>query len=151
MPPGKMVGDAATWMCDVKDKIQARLPGLPRFLGMRMVDAAKDRVVAAFTVAEAHSNGQGFAHGGALMALADTLGAIGAMLNLRPGQGTTTIESKSNFLAGAPVGVTLTATAIPLHRGGRTQVWETEIRDATGRVVAKVTQTQIVLEPKPAP
>jgi uncharacterized protein (TIGR00369 family) len=135
----------------VKDKIQARLPGLPRFLGMRITEAAQDRLTAAFTVEEAHTNGTGFVHGGVLMAFADTLGAIGAMMNLRPGQGTTTLESKTNFIAGAALGVTLTGTATPLHRGRRTQIWETAIRDDSGRIIAKVTQTQMVLEPeKPA-
>jgi 1,4-dihydroxy-2-naphthoyl-CoA hydrolase len=130
----------------MKEKIQARLPGLPRFLGMRMTDATKDRVAAAFVVEEAHCNGTGFVHGGALMAFADTLGAVAAMMNLRPGQRTTTLESKTNFLAAGPRGATLTGEATPLHRGRRTQIWETAIRDETGRLIAKVTQTQMVLE-----
>ncbi len=133
----------------MKEKIQARLPGLPRFLGMTMTEAARDRISATFVVAEAHCNGMGFVHGGALMAFADTLGALGAILNLRPGQTTTTLESKTNFLAGAPEGATLTGEATPLHRGRRTQVWETAIRDENGKLIAKVTQTQIVLEPAP--
>ncbi len=136
----------------MKDKIQARLPGLPRFLGMTMTDAARDRVAARFVVEDAHCNGSGFVHGGALMAFADTLGALGAILNLRPGQTTTTLESKTNFLAAAPQGATLTGEATPLHRGRRTQVWETAIRDEAGKLIAKVTQTQMVLEPaQPAP
>ena len=64
-------------------------------------------------------------HGGAIMAFADTVGALGTVMNLREGQGTTTMESKTNFFAGAPVGTRLTAEAMPLHRGRRTQVWET--------------------------
>jgi len=135
----------------MKEKIQARLPGLPRFLGMRMTDATKDRVAAAFVVEEAHCNGTGFVHGGALMAFADTLGAVAAMMNLRPGQRTTTLESKTNFLAAGPLGATLTGEATPLHRGRRTQIWETAIRDETGRLIAKVTQTQIVLEAEAKP
>ncbi len=135
----------------MKDKIQARLPGLPRFLGMTMTEVTKDRVTAAFVVEEMHCNGTGFVHGGALMAFADTLGAIAAMQNLRPGQRTTTLESKTNFLAPAASGVTLTGEATPLHRGRRTQIWETAIRDPTGRLVAKVTQTQMVLEKEAAP
>jgi len=135
----------------MKDKIQARLPGMPRFLGMTMTEAARDRIAASFVVAEAHCNGSGFVHGGALMAFADTLGALGAILNLRPGQTTTTLESKTNFLAGAPQGATLAGEATPLHRGRRTQVWETAIRDEAGKLIAKVTQTQIVLEPAPRP
>ncbi len=138
-------------MADVRDRIQARLPGLPRFLGMQIAEATKDRLAAAFVVEEAHTNGTGFVHGGALMAFADTLGAIGAMMNLRPGQRTTTLESKTNFLAGAPIGVTLRGETTPLHRGRRTQIWETAIRDETGRLIAKVTQTQMVLEPEAPP
>jgi uncharacterized protein (TIGR00369 family) len=136
----------------MKDKLQSRLPGLPRFLGMRITEATRERLVADFTVEEVHCNGTGFAHGGALMAFADTLGAIGAILNLRAGQSTTTLESKTNFIAGAARGATLTGEATPLHRGGRTQIWETAIRDANGRLIAKVTQTQIVLQaPAPKP
>jgi uncharacterized protein (TIGR00369 family) len=135
----------------VKDKIQARLPGLPRFLGMQLHETAKDRLTASFVVREAHCNGTGFVHGGALMSFADTLGAIGAILNLRPGQWTTTLESKTNFLAAAAEGVTLTGEATPLHRGRRTQIWETAIRDESGKLIAKVTQTQIVLETDPPP
>ncbi len=122
------------------------LPGLPRLLGMQLTETGKDRVIGSLTVEEIHSNGSGFVHGGALMAFADTLGAIGAILNLRPGQNTTTLESKTNFLAAAALGVTLTGTATPLHRGRRTQIWETAITDQTGRLIAKVTQTQMVLE-----
>ena len=84
-------------------------------------------------------------HGGAIMAFADTVGALGTIANLREGQGTTTIESKTNFFAGSPIGTRLIAEAIPLHRGRRTQVWETRITNAEGRLVAKVTQTQMVL------
>ena len=127
------------------------LPGLPRLLGIQMIEATKDRLTASLVVEEIHSNGTGFVHGGALMAFADTLGAIGAILNLRPGQQTTTLESKTNFLAGAALGVTLTGEAMPLHRGRRTQVWETAISDETGRLVAKVTQTQMVLDGEAKP
>ena len=134
---------------ELKDKIQARLPALPRFLGMTVTVATKDRLVAELVVQEAHCNGTDAIHGGALMTLADTLGALGAILNLRAGQITTTLESKTNFLAAARVGMRIAAEAVPLHRGRRTQVWETTIRDETGRVVAKVTQTQIVLESDP--
>jgi uncharacterized protein (TIGR00369 family) len=136
-----------TDVAELKDRIQARLPGLPRFLGMQITEATKDRMAAEFHVEEAHCNGTAAIHGGALMAVADTLGAIGTMMNLRSGQTTTTLESKTNFLAPATLGTRLIAEATPLHRGRRTQVWETSIRNEQGKVVAKVTQTQIVLEP----
>jgi uncharacterized protein (TIGR00369 family) len=79
------------------------------------------------------------------MAFADTVGALGTVVNLREGQGTTTLESKTNFFAGAPIGTRLVAETTPLHRGRRTQVWETRVSNDQGRLVAKVTQTQMVL------
>ena len=84
-------------------------------------------------------------HGGAIMAFADTIGALGTIANLSEGQGTTTVESKTNFFASVPVGARLIAEATPLHRGRRTQVWETRLTNPDGRLVAKVTQTQMVL------
>jgi uncharacterized protein (TIGR00369 family) len=84
-------------------------------------------------------------HGGALMALADTLGGVGAFLNLGAASGTTTIESKTNFLGAASAGATLVATATPIHRGRRTQVWQTQIATEDGRPIALVTQTQLML------
>jgi 1,4-dihydroxy-2-naphthoyl-CoA hydrolase len=86
-------------------------------------------------------------HGGAIMAFADTLGAAATLLNLDEGVGTTTIESKTNFLAPAPVGSKILGEAIPVHRGRRTMVWQTKITAETGRPLALVTQTQLVLRP----
>jgi uncharacterized protein (TIGR00369 family) len=88
------------------------------------------------------------AHGGAIMAFADTLGAMGTVLNLPPGAGTTTIESKTNFMAPAASGTTVTGEATPLHRGRRTMVWQTRITTDQGRLVALVIQTQLVLAPQ---
>jgi 1,4-dihydroxy-2-naphthoyl-CoA hydrolase len=119
--------------------------GLPRFLGMTVTSAAQDRVTAELIVAEEHCTVGQTIHGGAIMAFADTLGALGTVLNLREGQSTTTVESKTNFFAGAPLGSRLTAESVPLHRGRRTQVWETRLMGENGRLVAKVTQTQLVL------
>lgn len=119
--------------------------GLPRFLGMTVTLAAPDRVAAELTVAEEHCTIGHTIHGGAIMALADTLGALGTVLNLREGQSTTTLESKTNFFAGAPLGSRLLAESVPLHCGRRTQVWETRLTGENGRLVAKVTQTQLVL------
>ncbi len=86
-------------------------------------------------------------HGGALMAFADTLGAAATALNLPAGAGTTTLESKTNFLSAGLVGMTLVATTTPVHRGRRTQVWQTRIESDQGKLVALVTQTQMVLLP----
>lgn len=119
--------------------------GLPRFLGMTMTSAEPDRVLAELIVSEEHCTVGHTIHGGAIMAFADTLGALGTVLNLRDGQSTTTLESKTNFFAGAPVGSRLLAESVPLHRGRRTQVWETRLTGENGRLVAKVTQTQLVL------
>jgi uncharacterized protein (TIGR00369 family) len=107
--------------------------------------AEPKRVVAELTVREELCTSGSIMHGGAVMAFADTVGAIGTIVNLREGQGTTTLESKTNFFAGSPLGTKLVAEAVPLHRGRRTQVWETRITNEEGRLVAKVTQTQMVL------
>ncbi len=119
--------------------------GLPRFLGMTVTTAEPERVVAEVVVSEEHCTIGHTIHGGAIMAFADTVGALGTVLNLRAGQSTTTLESKTNFFAGAPVGSRLVAESVPLHRGRRTQVWETRLTGENGRLVAKVTQTQLVL------
>ena len=114
-------------------------------LGIEFVHADKERVVAELTVREDLCTRPAVMHGGAIMAFADTLGAAGTILNLPEGAGTTTLESKTNFIAGAPLGTRLTGEALPVHRGRRTQVWTTRITTAEGRLVAIVTQTQMVL------
>lgn len=119
--------------------------GLPRFLGMTVTSAGPERVTAALVVAEEHCTVGHILHGGAIMALADTLGALETVLNLRDGQTTTTLESKTNFFAGAPLGSRVLAESIPLHRGRRTHVWESRLTLESGRLLAKVTQTQLVL------
>jgi 1,4-dihydroxy-2-naphthoyl-CoA hydrolase len=127
------------------EELQRLMPGLPQLLGLRVLQAEAERVVAELTVRPEICTLGDTIHGGAIMAFADTVGAMGTVLNLRDGQGTTTIESKTNFFAGAKVGTTLTAESVPLHRGRRTQVWETRITNPDGRLIAKVTQTQMVL------
>jgi len=115
-------------------------------LGIKYVSAEKDRVVAELPVRAELCTRPAVMHGGAIMAFADTLGAAGTILNLPEGAGTTTLESKTNFIAGAPLGNRLTGEALPVHRGRRTQVWTTRITTAEGRLIAIVTQTQMVLE-----
>ena len=132
-------------MTDLRERLQQELPPLPRWLGLSITVATTDRIVAELTVREELCTSGSIMHGGAIMAFADTVGALGTIANLRDGQGTTTIESKTNFFAGSPIGTRLIAEATPLHRGRRTQVWETRITNAEGRLVAKVTQTQMVL------
>jgi len=114
-------------------------------LGIRIVEASRERVIAEMAVRPELMTVGGRLHGGAIMALADSVGALGAFLALPQGAaGTTTIESKSNFFAGAIAG-TVRAEALPLHVGGRTSVWQTRITDTNGRFVAQTTQTQLVL------
>lgn len=121
-------------------------------IGLQYIGATRDRVRARLVVRPDMCNGKNVIHGGALMAFADTLGAAGTVINLPEGHATATIESKTNFIAGAQVGATLIGEATPVHRGRRTQVWQTRITlEADGALVAQVTQTQIVLEPRTAP
>jgi 1,4-dihydroxy-2-naphthoyl-CoA hydrolase len=115
-------------------------------LGIEFVEATPERVVAEMTVRADLCTRPAVMHGGAIMAFADTLGAAGTILNLPEGAGTTTLESKTNFIAAAPQGARVRGEATPVHRGRRTQVWQTRITLAeTGRLVALVSQTQLVL------
>jgi uncharacterized protein (TIGR00369 family) len=113
--------------------------------GLRLIEAGSERVVGELLAEARHLNANGRVHGGALMAFADELGGMGAKLNLPANSWTTTLESKTNFLRGALPGL-LTGEALPLHRGSSTQVWQTTIRDAQGRLIAMVTQTQMVMQ-----
>jgi uncharacterized protein (TIGR00369 family) len=132
-------------MDDLLDQIRDRELPFSKLLGIEFVSATRDKVVAQLTVRNDLCTLYDTVHGGCLMAFADTVGATGTMLNLPAGAGTTTIESKTNFLAAAPVGSRLVGEATPIHRGKRTQVWQTRITTAEGRLVALVTQTQMVL------
>lgn len=117
-----------------------------RLMGVEVLSADKVEVTARLLVREDLTTAGGILHGGAIMALADALGAIGAVLNLPEGAGgTTTIESKTNFLAAAKAGDMVTATARPVSTGRRLSVWQTEIVRSDGKKVALVTQTQLVL------
>jgi 1,4-dihydroxy-2-naphthoyl-CoA hydrolase len=117
---------------------------LPDLLGIRFVEVAPERVVAELTHREALTTFGGGFHGGTLMALADTVGAVATVMNLPPGAGTTTLESKTNFFAAARGG-TIRAEATPLHRGKRTHVWQTRVTDEGGRLLSMTIQTQMVL------
>jgi uncharacterized protein (TIGR00369 family) len=117
-------------------------------LGIRFVSASRERVTAELDVREELCTRPAVLHGGAVMAFADTLGAAATVLNLPPGAWTTTIESKTNFVGPAPVGTTVQGECVPVHRGRRTMVWQTRVTSADGRLVALVTQTQLVLPPE---
>ena len=134
---------------DFKKTLQERLKGLlPDLLGIEFVDVTPDKVVATLLVRPDLCTVGGILHGGSIMAFADTLGAIGTVASMPQGATTATIESKTNFLGGAPSGTTVTGEATPVHKGRTTQVWQTRITGAEGKLVALVTQTQIVMAPK---
>ncbi|MDA8523989.1 PaaI family thioesterase [Alphaproteobacteria bacterium] len=118
----------------------------PRHIGIELLAADKDRVEGRLPVTKDLTNHLPNVHGGAIMSLADAMGAIGAHLNMPEGAaGTTTIESKTNFIKPALQGDTLHAVATPLSVGRRLSVWQTEITREDGKRVAVVTQTQIYL------
>jgi uncharacterized protein (TIGR00369 family) len=117
---------------------------------VRFVEASRERVVAELPIRENLQNGVGVVHGGTLMAMADTLGAIGTILNLPPGATTATIESKTNFFASGRRGV-IRGEAVPLHRGRRTAVWQTRVTDEQGRLLSLTIQTQLIMNPDGGP
>ncbi|KAB2919682.1 MAG: PaaI family thioesterase [Hyphomicrobiaceae bacterium] len=127
---------------DIQKRIQPLFPGL---MGVEIKEATPDRIVATMLVRPDLCTAGGICHGGAYMALADTVGAVGTIVNLPAGARTTTIESKTNFLGAAAVNTRVTAESAPLHRGKTTQVWQTMIRNEAGKLCAVVTQTQMVL------
>jgi 1,4-dihydroxy-2-naphthoyl-CoA hydrolase len=116
-------------------------------MGVRFVTVSKEEVVVELEVRpDLCTAPMQILHGGAAMALADTAGAVATVMNLPEGaKGTTTIESKTNFIAAAPSGTVVRGTTTPIHRGGKTQVWQTRITRPDGKLVAVVTQTQLVL------
>ncbi len=116
--------------------------GMPRALGVRVTSLTRKKVVAEMRVKPMHMNMNGRVNGGAIMAFADVIGAVGAVANRPPGYRGGTIESKTNFFA-AGTGPVLKAVSVPLHIGRTTTVWQTTVKNADGRAVAVVTQTQI--------
>jgi uncharacterized protein (TIGR00369 family) len=128
------------------EEVQRSTEGLfAEQLGVRFLTVSKEEVQAEMVVTREMCTMPGRMHGGALMALADTLGAYGTVLNLSPGDGTSTIESKTNFFSSGVEGGKVIATARPLHRGRSTMVWQTHIERDDGKLVALVTQTQLVI------
>ncbi len=126
--------------------IQALIdPLLPGLLGIRLTEVTPERVLATLIVRPELCTAGGILHGGSVMAFADTLGAVGTVMNLPAGARTTTIESSTKFLASAAVGSTVTAECTAFHRGRTTMVWQTLIRNEAGKLCAVVTQTQLVI------
>lgn len=116
-------------------------------VGIRTDEYTPGRVVLSLEWAQSLCTAGGILHGGVIMALADSAGGACAYLNLPPdAAGTSTIESKTNFLGAVRKG-RVTATATPLHQGRTTIVVDTAVRDEAGKLIAKVTQTQLVLRP----
>jgi 1,4-dihydroxy-2-naphthoyl-CoA hydrolase len=130
---------------DLLARIRQEMLPFAELLGIEFISAAPDKIVAQMIVREDLCTRPAVLHGGAVMAFADTLGATGTIVNLPEGAGTTTIESKTNFVAPAPVGTRVTGEATPIHRGRRTMIWQTRVSTPEGRLVALVTQTQLVL------
>ena len=126
--------------------LQPDMMPFSRILGLELISSDKDRIVAELTVTESLCTTGRIMHGGAVMSVADTLGAIGAFLNLPEGhKTTTTIESKTNFLRAAPLDSKLIAECLPMHVGRRLSVWQTTLRNEVGKSIGIVTQTQMVL------
>ena len=123
-------------------------PAFAQFLGIKITEVTRDRVTAELPARDDLNNRHGIMHGGAIMALADNLGGTATTANLKPGQRTATIESKTNFFASIPLGDTAYAECTPLHRGRTTMVWQTRITRGDGKLCALVTQTQAVLAPR---
>jgi len=121
-------------------------PLFPGLMGVDLLEIAPERVVAELLVRPDLCTTGGILHGGACMAFADTLGAIGTVVNLPPGKATTTTDSSTKFIAAARVGTRVRGESVALHRGRTTMVWQTSITTAEGRLCAVVTQTQLVLE-----
>ncbi len=126
--------------------MKARLmPLFPGLMGVELVEISPERMLATMKVRPDLCTAGETLHGGAFMAFADTLGAVATVVNLPEGARTTTIESKTNFLGGAPVGSTVSAETTALHRGRTTMVWQTRITGETGKLCALVIQTQLVI------
>lgn len=128
--------------------MSATQTGMPfsDLMGVEIVERDKARVVGRLMVREDLCTAGGILHGGAFMAFADALGAVGGFLNLPPGARTTTLESKTNFLGSAKVGTSVTGEATPLHIGRRSSVWQTRITNEDGKLLALVLQTQMTID-----
>ena len=133
-------------MTDIAALQQLIEPIFPGLMGVRLVTCEPERIVAEMAVRPELCTSGGILHGGASMAFADTLGALGTFVNLAPGKRTTTTDSSTKFIGGARVGTTVTGESVALHRGRTTMVWQTSIRTADGKLCSVVTQTQLVLE-----
>lgn len=127
------------------DPITQHMP-FAQLVGLEITRADKECVEAVIDVRTEICTTGHIMHGGAIMSVADTMGAVAAFLNLPDGaKATTTVESKTNFLAPAKEGTKVTAVTTPVHVGRRTSVWQTVLTNDQGKKVALVTQSQMVL------
>lgn len=121
-------------------------PLFPGLMGVQLSEVTANRVVAKLKVRPDLCTTGGILHGGAAMAFADTLGAVGTFVNLPKDKRTTTIESSTKFIGAAKTGTTVTGECEAFHRGKTTMVWQTHIKSEEGKLCAIVTQTQLVLD-----
>ena len=132
-------------MTHVESLHQLLAPLFPGLMGLQLVEVGPERVVATVKVRGDLCTAGEILHGGAAMAFADTLGAVGTFVNLPQGARTTTVESSTKFIGAAPMGSTVTGECTAFHRGRTTMVWQTLIRSEAGKLCAVVTQTQLVI------
>jgi uncharacterized protein (TIGR00369 family) len=130
-------------LSEMQQRLEPLFPGL---MGVTLTELGPERVVATMRVRPELCTAGGILHGGAHMAFADTLGAVGTVLNLPQGKRTTTTDSSTKFIGGAGVNTTVTGESVALHRGRTTMVWQTSIRNEQGKLCSVVTQTQLVLD-----
>ena len=133
-------------MHDVQTLQKILVPLFPGLMGVRLTVVTPERVLATLEVRADLCTTAGILHGGAYMAFADTLGAVGTVVNMPEGKRTTTTDSSTKFIGGARLGSTITGECVALHRGRTTQVWQTSIRSAEGKLCAVVTQTQLIMD-----
>ena len=131
---------------DALERLKSEMLPFAELMGVEFLEASPDKVVARLRVRPDLCTRPAVLHGGAAMAFADTLGAAGTILNLPEGAWTTTIESKTNFVAAAPEGGEVIGETTPIHRGRRAMIWQTRLSTPQGRLVALVTQTQLILD-----
>ena len=132
----------------VRAFLEGDKPGFMKLIGLKICAYTKEKVEGSLEARPEISNRAGVMHGGAIMALADTLGGAGTIANMPEGASTVTIESKTNFFAAIRIGDTAHAECIPLHRGRTTMVWQTKVVRGDGKLAAIVTQTQLVISPE---
>jgi 1,4-dihydroxy-2-naphthoyl-CoA hydrolase len=128
--------------------IDVNIMPFAKLMGVTIIEARAESVIAELLVREDLCTTNSILHGGAVMAFADSVGAVATLLNLPPGANTTTIESKTNFVAALRAGETARAECSPVHIGRTTMVWQTRILRPNGKLCAIVTQTQMILHPQ---